>query len=382
MVNTIKFSQFDPINLNNLTNTMVGTTDPSGGSNIKTDFTTAWTTTTRPMFPYEGLQGYNATLGVPEYWDGLAWVPLAGGTGGGGITQINTGTGLTGGPITTTGTVSFADIAAMSLWANVTGAVAVPTVVPLSDFLLSSNNLSELTNLSNARTNLFLSATTGTAGQILTSNGAVIAPTWQDVGAGTVGIGNINEIAHYPVTGTSVTGLPTQNLGVLVTDATGVPSISAGGQIPGTTTNNVANAGNIGEVVESAYSSGIIMTVPNVVSTLASISLAPGDYDVWGNFSITTINTTTPSRFSLGVSLSASTVPAPSSSQTASTVKDSFAFVAFPPDATLGTTGTSIIKIPSGPAQTVYLNAVYTEPVSPGLHNFDVGGIIIARRRR
>lgn len=52
-----------------------------------------------------------------------------------GVTSVGTGTGLTGGPITSTGTISFASIAAHSLWANVTGGAAVPTVIGTNTFL-------------------------------------------------------------------------------------------------------------------------------------------------------------------------------------------------------------------------------------------------------
>ena len=52
--------------------------------------------------------------------------------GMGTVLSVGTGTGLTGGPITTTGTISFAAIAAMSLWANVTSGTAVPTVIGLT----------------------------------------------------------------------------------------------------------------------------------------------------------------------------------------------------------------------------------------------------------
>ena len=73
---------------------------------------------------------------------------------GGTVTEIDTGTGLTGGPITNAGTISFAPIAANSLWANVTAGVAVPTVIPTSTFLISANNLSDVPNKPLALSNL------------------------------------------------------------------------------------------------------------------------------------------------------------------------------------------------------------------------------------
>lgn len=56
-----------------------------------------------------------------------------------GVTSVASGTGLTGGPITTTGTLSLASIAAHSLWANVTGGAAVPTVIGTNTFIQSVN---------------------------------------------------------------------------------------------------------------------------------------------------------------------------------------------------------------------------------------------------
>jgi hypothetical protein len=42
-------------------------------------------------------------------WNGTAWVPANFGTGSGSVTSVATGTGLTGGPITTSGTISIAN---------------------------------------------------------------------------------------------------------------------------------------------------------------------------------------------------------------------------------------------------------------------------------
>lgn len=57
-----------------------------------------------------GLAQQNAQAGQVLKWNGTAWAPsddIAGtGSGGGTVTLVNTGAGLTGGPITTTGTLS------------------------------------------------------------------------------------------------------------------------------------------------------------------------------------------------------------------------------------------------------------------------------------
>jgi len=56
-----------------------------------------------------GTIRYNTTIGLLEGYINGAWATLA--SGGSGVTSIATGTGLTGGPITSTGTISLADTA-------------------------------------------------------------------------------------------------------------------------------------------------------------------------------------------------------------------------------------------------------------------------------
>jgi len=64
-----------------------------------------------------GLAQQGAQSGEVLKWNGTAWAPAAdlvqggGGGNGGTVTQINTGTGLQGGPITTTGTISLSNTA-------------------------------------------------------------------------------------------------------------------------------------------------------------------------------------------------------------------------------------------------------------------------------
>lgn len=101
-------------------------------------------------------------LGANQFWaknvsnTGIIAVDISTIIGGGTVTEVDTGTGLTGGPITTTGTISFAAINANSLWANITGGSAVPTVIPTSTFLISANDLSDVPNKATARINLGL----------------------------------------------------------------------------------------------------------------------------------------------------------------------------------------------------------------------------------
>ena len=75
-----------------------------------------------------------------------------------------------------------------------------------------------------------------------------------------------------------------------------VISYTAAGQIPGTSTNDNASAGSVGEIITAAIASGSAISLTSgTPKNITSISLTPGDWDVTGvvNFTggtITTIN--------------------------------------------------------------------------------------------
>ncbi|NBW14248.1 MAG: hypothetical protein EBR82_40245 [Caulobacteraceae bacterium] len=68
------------------------------------------TTAERPGSPQDGMIRFNTDASVFEVYESGGWSNLPGGA----ITQINTGPGLTGGPITTTGTISVAETGVVS----------------------------------------------------------------------------------------------------------------------------------------------------------------------------------------------------------------------------------------------------------------------------
>lgn len=106
---------------------------------------------------------------------------IGGGGGGGSVTQVGTGTGLTGGPITTIGTILFASIDSGLLLANITGSSAAPIPNSLSDildFVLDDTQGDIIYR--NATGWTFLPP--GTAGEVLTTGGPSANPAWMPGG--------------------------------------------------------------------------------------------------------------------------------------------------------------------------------------------------------
>ena len=68
----------------------------------------AGATSDRPASPANGMIRYNTDTGLFEGYTSGAWQSFASGSG---VTSVATGTGLTGGPITSTGTISIANTA-------------------------------------------------------------------------------------------------------------------------------------------------------------------------------------------------------------------------------------------------------------------------------
>lgn len=115
-----------------------------------------------------------------------------------------------------------------------------------TSFLLKANNLSDLTNVAAALANLGLGIPTGTGNVVRQTSPTLITPL----------LGN--------ATASSLTFAPTTS------------------GIVGTTTNNNAAAGIVGEYISSIIGIGAaVPLVNNVSKTVTSISLTAGDWDVW-----------------------------------------------------------------------------------------------------
>lgn len=129
-----------------------------------------------------------------------AWATIS---GAGTVQEVDTGTGLTGGPITLTGTISLASIANGTILANVSGGSAAPspnTPSAVLDVIGSTRG-----NLLYRGAGGWSALAPGSAGQILTTGGAGADPAWSPVGAGSVQSVALALPPIFTVTGSPVT---------------------------------------------------------------------------------------------------------------------------------------------------------------------------------
>ncbi len=272
MVNTVKFSEFPEANLDDSDLESVGL---ESGINIKTPKYPTWTTAGRPATPYNGLLGYNTTLMQYEFWDAVAlvWAQLEDSTdiaallallashlpgegasligleNQGGvnnktvqdmseaafIVQTNngsllnaqalgslasgflsslTGTGVVSSRILT-GTVNQVDIANGDGTAVPTFSLSATLDFPGVFTVQNSIDIDEIID----------DDTMATATDTNLSTSEAIKAYVDSTASGIVSPGLINELAWYAAAGSTVSGLPTANSGLLITSAGGVPSI-------------------------------------------------------------------------------------------------------------------------------------------------------------
>lgn len=124
-------------------------------------------------------------------------------SGFGTVQEVDTGTGLTGGPITLTGTVSLAPITSHTVLANITGGSAAPipnTPTSILDLIGATQGDILYRNASN-----WTVLAPGSNGQILTSGGPSANPAWSAVGSGTVTSVGLSLPGIFTVSGSPVT---------------------------------------------------------------------------------------------------------------------------------------------------------------------------------
>lgn len=106
-----------------------------------------------------------------------------GGGGSGTVTNVGTGAGLTGGPITTTGVISLADIDPGYILANLTGSPDAPTPFPVSDVLDSVFGSVHGDILFRGASGWLVLAP-GSSGNFLQTGGVGVDPVWAAGGGG------------------------------------------------------------------------------------------------------------------------------------------------------------------------------------------------------
>lgn len=134
--------------------------------------------------------------------------------GAGTVLSVATGTGLTGGPITSTGTIALAAIPNLDLLANISGGSAAPTpttVTLLLDAVISSTRGAVLYRGSTG----WIALAPGTSGQILTTGGAAADPSWQDAPITGASVPNLRLLANI----SGAAAVPTANTLSAIFDA-------------------------------------------------------------------------------------------------------------------------------------------------------------------
>jgi len=172
------------------------------------------------------------------------------------------GTGTSDGSITGTGALTFAaggtnqDVTLTPSGTGHTilgGNVGVGTTSPSTRLEIDSG----IANTSGVKLSRLTSSSPTTAGQPVGVDASGNLITVAVSGSGTVNSGTQNQLAWYGANGSAVSGLATANNGVLVTDGSGVPSISS--TLPLSAQSNITQTGTItsgtwnGSVIGAQY---------------------------------------------------------------------------------------------------------------------------------
>jgi hypothetical protein len=250
-----------------------------------------------------GLLGGPVTSSGTLYVDigaGLAFSGnqiIATGTGQGTVTQVNTSTGLAGGPVTSVGTITLATIAASTILANPTSVTGYPSAVSIG------------TGLAFSGSTLITSGAAGGVTSVFTRTGAVSAAS---------GDYSFPQISGTVVLSTQVSGnLPFVNIQSCApttllgnpTGATSTPSlITLGANLSFSGTTLVAAAGTgggSGTVTQISTGTGLTGGPITSSGTILFATIAPSS--LWANVSTAT-NTPVVTTLGAGLAFSGTTI--------------------------------------------------------------------------
>lgn len=163
-------------------------------------------------------------------------------------------------------------------------------------------------------------ATTAFVTNAVVAGVAGVASVNTRTGAVTLALSDIPGAA--PLASPTFTGVPlaptaspgtatTQIATTAFTDTSFQKKLTAG-QLPGTNTNDDASAGNVGQYISSSVAVGGSVSLLNATTAnITSITLTPGDWDVWGNV-VTNPGISTTTSYAVGaISTASATAPTP-----------------------------------------------------------------------
>lgn len=192
-----------------------------------------------------GTNGYylkTQGAGADLLWDAPA--------GAGTVTSVGSGTGLTGGPITGTGSLSLAAIADANVLGNVSGGSAAPAATTATALLDKAFSTTQGAVLYRSNT-AWVALGPGISGQILTTAGAAANPSWANAPITASSSPNLRIVANV----SGGTAVPTANTLTAILDA--IVSSARGTLLYRTNSGWVGLApGSNGQILQSGGASG------------------------------------------------------------------------------------------------------------------------------